>query len=143
MIPLLISILVFFLLSFLLHEFSHLMAGFFQGATEGHIRVYQYKGIPSFYAYCNKVTNKNQYNLAGGLYSGLIFILMGCMALLEHAPTFYIPLLSFGVLQCVYGVYEWKYLPVLSKARYMKYHYWLYGIVLFSELLFWLFVPEL
>ena len=124
----------------LFHEFCHLMEGFFQGATEGYIKVYWYKHLPSFYAVSNKVIDRNQFNLAGGLYSGVIFILMGCIALIDYAPLFYIPLLSFGVLQVIYGFYERKYLPILSKDRYMKYHYWLYGIVLFSELLFWILV---
>ena len=59
---------------------------------------------------CTSNNPTNPYSsYAGGIYSGIIYLLVALMAYYYGAWGFYLPASTFGVMNLVYGFYEGKY----------------------------------
>lgn len=88
---------------FLLHELMHIKS---QGlAMEGMIEV----GKIGFTAGPRKMVNENLFFLAGGLYSGLIYLYISLLLFLCGALWFTITFSTVGMINVVYGIHERKY----------------------------------
>ena len=119
---------------FLLHELCHIFEAMRQGAKKGFIHV---NGTGFLAYYDGIIKNKILFAWAGGLYSGIILLIVGFIAYYYNNPVFYIPILTVAVVNIVYSFYEKKYLYVLSTKDYYLYHYLLYLIVLVGMFIFW------
>lgn len=123
---------------FLLHELCHLIEAYRQNKQGGKINVFIRNGIPTFTASPKgKLKNVKSFNLAGGLYSGIISLLIGLIAVYYHAIPFYISFITLGVLNIIYSIYEWRFLGEISLEQYYRYHYLVYGIVLVIMAFIW------
>ena len=110
--------------SFLMHELMHIKS---QGLRmTGTIRIYEK------YLTCNADTVRTIeyiYFASGGLYSGIIFIWVGVLAVLYNAWGFYVPLISFGILNMVYGFWE--------GFKKINTRYYMYVITIIILIIFW------
>lgn len=123
---------------FLLHELCHLLEAYRQNKQGGKINVFIRNGVPTFTASPDdKLKNCKLFNLAGGLYSGTISLLIGLIAVYCHAVPFYISFVTLGVLNIVYSVFEYSFLGEISMEQYYRYHYFVYGIVLAIMAFIW------
>ena len=119
---------------FLLHELCHVLEAMRQGAKKGFIHI---NGTGFLAYYDGMIKNKILFAWAGGLYSGIILLIVGFIAYYYNNPVFYIPILTVAVVNIVYSFYEKKYLYVLSTRDYYKYHYFLYIVTLVGMFIFW------
>ena len=104
--------------------------------------LYRYKGwIPSMkcsstlIGYCDSDRYKKRIRIAyaGGLYSGIIFLIPGIYSLLSPSLwdfPFEFGLISVGLVNIVYGIYEGMFLHKLETSKYMTCHYLLYIVTL-------------
>ena len=121
-------LLVVWFLSFLLHEFCHVIEGFRQGASEGYIYLVQYRLFPSLRADVSSVKNKFLFRLSGGLYSGLLLLPLAYLAtVLEYTPFDYAFSLA-SITNIVYSIFEAFLGDKLEYTKYMAMHYVLYFI---------------
>lgn len=138
----LITFPIIWVMSWITHELMHALECKRQGAGEATIYYYFYGGwIPALqYKYMGIIENKKLVNLAGGLYTGILLLIIGLYA--GYTPTQYdlnieAAFIIIGVLQLVYGLFEWKYLGVLRHDLYMKRHYQLYAAILIIMIIFY------
>jgi len=121
-----VILLVLWLLSFLLHEFCHVIEGLRQGASEGYIYLAYYKFFPSLRADVSKVENKFLFYLSGGLYSGLILLPLAYVAVtLKYTPFDYAFTLACSA-NLSYSIFEALYGDKLEYRKYMIIHYLIY-----------------
>ena len=73
--------------------------------------------------------------LAGGLYSGIIHLIVGGFAWYYGIWAFYVPLITLGMINVIYGVYEAE---VGTKGRYK-----IYGITTIIMIIFWIIYTSL
>lgn len=108
---------------FLWHELFHALGARVQGIRENCISVkflpfptmrFSYWGIPKY---------EGLISLSGGaLASILSFLLFFITSYTSLSLSFFI----LGWVQLVYGIFEWKYIRILSKHKYDKFRYMLY-----------------
>jgi len=115
--------LYYWLGSFLYHEFMHIRS---QGiGAEGTIWVHKF----SMTCAAKYVKWPYLYSLAGGLYSGIIHVIVGLLAVYYHAWGFYVPTITFGVVNIAYGIWE--------AERGAKGRYYIYVATLIIMIVFW------
>lgn len=117
---------MWFSLCGLWHEFMHVLEAYRQGACE-HCIFYRFSPFPAgFFSYWGDIRSKSLVSLAGGLYTSLLCFF--CMFLF---PLFMGVFFILGWVQLCYGVFEMRFISVLSKRDYVRYKYVLYvGVVL-------------
>ena len=87
--------------SFLLHEWMHIKS---QGFTmTGHITVGRFGMTCS----PDITYNAGLKRLAGGLYSGVCYIITSIFAFYYDAWALYVPFSMFGMINIGYGLWEW------------------------------------
>lgn len=126
------------ILIFTLHELCHCIEALRQGADTAYIRLWSYHGIPSMEANAVGHNNKDLFNLAGGLYSGSIALSIGFIGLIKGISWIEIPFMICGILNVVYGIYEWLFIGLWSRDKYMVVHYGLYVAIIFPLLVYYL-----
>ena len=104
------------IISFLLHEFSHGLECNRQTGQFGRIGV-SIKYLTMWHEPQGNIQNYSLYFLAGGLYSGLCFLLFSLLIYPYVLFTLVYMLWIVGVTNIVYSVYEYKYLPVWGNNR--------------------------
>jgi len=144
LIPLVVIFLFFWILIFLWHEVCHIIEGFRKGANEGKITIETYKGIPTMNCWSNYYPNGRSVQFAGGLYSGITSLLIGLIPWYTHTLSDFIfefPLITIGIVNIVYGIYEGIYIHKIPYGEYMKYHYVVYGITILVMTL--IYIPKI
>lgn len=128
-IPLMIiSYIAFWCLGFFLHEVGHVWAARLTGG-DGKIKIWFYKGIiPSMKTHLYGNYNRDITLIMGGTFTCMLYYLTMLFFTNNHYITF--PLYSIGTVNLVYAIYEYKYLRIWDIDKYMKYHYYLYLIVI-------------
>jgi len=112
------------LISFLFHELAHIKS---QGlGMHGRINVYK----TGFTASIDEIYNRRWCRLAGGLVSGIIHLILGGVFLWQNLWYLYIPTITFGMINLVYGFWEMDH---GGEGRYK-----IYGIVLVIMIVIWL-----
>jgi len=101
------------------------------GTAEIEIGFYEWKKlkIPTMCCYCSNAKNYDLVALAGGLYSGILLMIVAAVWYFIYMPIFVAAFLV-GFVNLGYCLYEWKYLYIWSRDKYMKYHYLLYAVLL-------------
>lgn len=114
---------------FFFHEVCHLSEAYRQTGNWGYVRItlFTMRAIPQ----C--IIDRPMFLLAGGLYSGLTAIGIGC--LVSH-PILQFSLFSIGLTNVVYSFFERQYLGVLDSWEYLKGRYGIYGFVIGCCILF-------
>jgi len=88
------------LTSFLVHEFMHIKSqGILMGGT---IYVNEFGMTVD----ADEIYNLDLFYLSGGLYSGIIFMLLGIILFYYNAVALYIPSFTFGFINLTYGFWE-------------------------------------
>ena len=117
-----IMILYAWIASFTLHELFHIKS---QGlSAEGKINVYK-NGMTCI---ADKVKNEHLYELSGGLYSGILHIIIGLCAFYYSAWPIYVPMITLGMINLTYGFWERYKGPEL---RYKIYLWTLSAMIVF------------
>ena len=135
---LLIIFLWLFITSFLWHELGHCYEAYRQGANDYSI-IPDFRKISLRMVYLGKVSSKPLISLAGGLYSGILMFLLGCVCLYLHYTLFYIGFFTLSAVQFVYGVFEWRFIHVWGRTspRYRWGRYSIYLVVSLVMGIFW------
>jgi len=118
---------------FLFHELCHIIEGFRHGADDAEIYIDKYWIFPTMRCWSNHNGHDDAVAFAGGIYSGIISLIIGIYAALT--PTmwdfpFEFSFIVIGSINIVYGIYEGTFLNKLDYDEYMRYHYMIY-IVMF------------
>jgi hypothetical protein len=100
------------------------MEGVRQGSTEGWISLKIYKlrlwkltiPLPTMHCGMNHIKNKDLVNIAGGLYAGIVALILAWIY------DFTLPFTTLFVVQICYGIFEWKFLPTWGASQ--KYYRW-------------------
>ena len=137
MIPDIVVFLVVWCGGFFLHEVMHVLECYRQGGsgwfyfTWTHIRWIHWKKyhlkIPGLMYSCSGIVDDKIFDkvrLAGGLYSGIVLCLLGMFSM-EYSGGLEFSLMTVGVVNILYGVYEKRYLRDYPRGRFV-----LYGIVI-------------
>ena len=133
LIPLIIVFLIFWLWIFTFHEICHILEGFRLGADEGRIYIESYNKIPTMTCWSNYPKDNRSVQYAGGLYSGIVSFLIGLIPYYTETLwdfIFEFPLITIGMVNIVYGIYEGIYIHNIPYDKYMKYHYILYIVTI-------------
>ena len=119
-------------IAFVLHEFYHVLEGLRQGGTDGRIIVTKHKNIPSMNATCNNLKNYELFAYAGGILTGITYLVLSIPFVTKMCSflPIEIPLVTIGLVNLVYGVYEGRTLYKWNKDKYMFWHYIVYGVVI-------------
>lgn len=126
----LVSLVIIWLMGFLLHELCHIIEAFRQGNNTGYIRVWK-SILPSFIAeYDNGLQNQNMFKLAGGLYSGLILLVPALIAYLTGSVPLLFAFLTTAIANLAYAPYEMKYLWKINMNLYSIGRYTIYSAVI-------------
>ena len=119
-----------FILGFLFHELAHILEGKRQGSTEGVITIHMHENkLPSMTVTANNVKNITHFLWAGGLYTALIFFMLGLFTYL--IPSIWAFPLEFGfttvaLMNLFYAPYEGTFLTKWTHEKYLKWHYVMY-----------------
>jgi len=122
---------------FIIHELCHKFECERQGG-KGYISIWFHHGIPSMRCGCSYATNDALVRLAGGLYAGILLMIISLISFFIYTPI-HIATFICGLVNLTYSFYEMKYLPELDMDKYMFWHYILYlitiiiGLLLMSE----------
>jgi len=114
---------------FFLHEVCHLFEAYRQGATKGRIHFKWF----SMYTTASGIRDRPLFLLAGGLYSGVISMGLGC---LMRDPILQFSLISVGLTNVVYSFYECLFLGKHDGWEYFKCRYGIYFLVIGCSLLY-------
>ena len=113
---------------FYLHELCHKYECERQGG-KGKISIWYHNHIPSMLCSCTGAKNYNLFALAGGLYAGILLMILAGLAYVPMKSLF-IGAFLCGLVNLGYCIYEWKYLYIWDRKKYMKWHYRLYAVLL-------------
>ncbi len=108
---------------FFFHEVCHSFEAYRQSGLWGKIHIKPF----TMYTSAHRLTNRPLFLIAGGLYSGLLSIGIGCLI---EQPILQFSLLSIGLTNVVYSFFEMRYITVLDSWEYMKGRYGLYFVVM-------------
>ena len=124
--------LIVWIMMFTFHELMHSMEGWRQGSTKSNITVHHDRY--SMTVTSDKITNRNLYNLAGGLYTSIV-----CMFIAVTTNDFSLrfSFSTLGVVNFFYSLYEWRYLGKTSYNQYTTGRYILYMLVLTVCFIVW------
>jgi len=112
-----------FFSSFLWHELCHGLEAIRQGSSKANIIVKPWTMMTGG----DHITNSKLFFLAGGLYSGIIFILAG---LLTIDPYFRFSFLTVGLMNVFYSYYEMEYITKHSPSIYRAIRYSIYFLTI-------------
>ena len=135
---LLIIFLWLFITSFLWHELGHCYEAYRQGANDYSI-IPDFRKLSLRMVYIGKVSDKPLISLAGGLYSGILMLIMGIVCLYLRYTLFYISLFTLVVVQFVYGVFEWRFIHRWGRTsrKYVWGRYSIYLVVILVMGIIW------
>lgn len=127
---LILTSLLLWVSSFLIHELCHVLEGFRQGSKMGKIYIERYSFFPTLYATSDGIKNGKLFFLSGGLYSGLILLGISIFFAwsLDDIVLFY-PLLLFGFMNLAYSPFECLFISSLDKLSYKIGRYFIYLLV--------------
>jgi len=108
---------------FFFHEVCHLFEAYRQSGLWGKIHIKPF----TMYTSAPMLTSPKLFYLSGGLYSGLLSIGIGCLV---KQPILQFSLLSIGLTNVIYSVFEMRYITVLDSWEYFKGRYGLYFVVM-------------
>ena len=117
---------------FLWHELMHCLEAYRQGSQDVYI-IPDFPGFSMSMVYNGLIYDKSLISLAGGVYTS---VLCFPLALLSDG-VWQFSFLTLGWVQLFYGVFEYRYLHVLSSRRYRWGRYVLYVFMVLANLLFW------
>lgn len=104
MITIILKIIFAWFQSFFTHEVMHCLEGIRQGSTEGTIRIVTWHQIPvSMRAGADYVRSVKMFSLAGGLYSGIVFLIV---ALISTDIEWQFSFGMVALVQFLYGPFE-------------------------------------
>jgi hypothetical protein len=116
-----------FYISFLLHESMHSLEAYRQTGCLNSIIIDWKKGSMSMAEDC-KSPNDEMVYLSGGVYSSIILFLLSMMSTGIFQFSFY----STGLMNLIYGIYEWK-----CKHNDRKIRWLIYSLCVILSLLLW------
>ena len=119
LIYMIISFLLLWVPAFYLHELCHLFELRRQG-SDGKIEVWTHDGIPSMRCVITGTQPRNRYLflLAGGLYSGVILLVLS--AIFNFVPFLSVAFGMLGFMNLAYSPYEMLYRDKHSLDIYMR-----------------------
>lgn len=113
------------------HEACHALECKLQGGNPKiHVwwyTVYKLIKIPSMLCTCSKLTCKQKFFFAGGLYNSAILLALTGLFYFIYLPLSVV-LFIYAVIQFLYGIYEGLYISKLTIDEYMKYKNVVYAI---------------
>ena len=119
--------------AFLLHELCHVLESIRQKAASGYICVTTSTyGLPSMYAYSLSIKDMDLFKLAGGLYSGIILLIM---ALVSKELIWHFSFITLAAINLYYSVYEMSFLGKITLKDFDKGRYGIYLVVFLIMLL--------
>ena len=128
---------IFYMLSWVWHEFCHCLEYFRQGSTECKIDVYK----STMRVTGNYDDNHTAVAYAGGIYSGITFLGLGLFAM--YTPTLWDTWLEYfgitlGAMQIFYGIFEGNFLEKWYGNWKYNLRYLIYiGTILGGTILYW------
>jgi hypothetical protein len=121
----------------IIHEYGHMLGAYLQGVNS-RIVSWKFCGLPSLKTYPDSaILNNTLFYISGGLFAGLILLIMFVCTIPSGFNSILFPLSTLGVMHIIYSIYETYYIEKLSTKIYMIGHYILYGIVILSCILLW------
>jgi hypothetical protein len=121
-----ISFLLLWIPAFILHELCHKFEAWRQGCKT-NIELWLHNKIPSMRCVITEgeLQNRDMFYLAGGLYSGLILLILAIITF--GLPWLSSPLWLLATVNLLYSIYEKELLGKIPMDEYMRYHYIVYA----------------
>ena len=89
--------------SFLLHEYMHIKSQGILMTGTIDVKQFGFTCSPEF------IKNRKWLYYAGGILSGIVYLIMGVCLWYYGIWSFYVPFITFGIINLSYGIWEgWK-----------------------------------
>jgi len=121
-----ITFIILWFLSMIIHEFGHKIGAAIQG-VDSYIKIWFFGPIPSMKCIPKGVLkDKITFYIWGGLFSAYMMLIPTIIGLLFEINWLFIPSIIIATIQFVYAIYEAIFIERLDIKTYMIWHYVLY-----------------